>query len=183
MPFDYRWMWFYKPNDPSAFGSLANSRLNISGENAYLWEPLVAPPTFDPIPGTYTLNINVTLSCETPGASIYYTTDGSTPVPGNPGTSLYITPIYINYSQTIKAIGTKPLWTTSTVSIGNYFIVLLCWRFTALYNNSNRQYVLNGDGNYPKEIVIPKNINLETCTLVDEGTLIPRDNYMIREGE
>ncbi len=39
----------------------------------------VASPTFSPIGGGYTTTQSVTLSCGTPGADIYYTTDGSEP--------------------------------------------------------------------------------------------------------
>ncbi len=39
----------------------------------------VATPTFSPAGGTYTSAQNVTISCETVGAKIYYTTDGSDP--------------------------------------------------------------------------------------------------------
>ena len=38
-----------------------------------------ATPTFNPPGGTYLLNLTVSISGATPGATIYYTTDGSTP--------------------------------------------------------------------------------------------------------
>ena len=39
--------------------------------------PTVAVPTFNPAPGLYTLPINVSISCATPGALIYYTFNDS----------------------------------------------------------------------------------------------------------
>lgn len=42
-----------------------------------------ATPTFSPSAGTYTTGQTCTISCTTPGVTIYYTTDGSTPDSGD----------------------------------------------------------------------------------------------------
>lgn len=61
----------------------------------------VATPTFTPAAGSYTEAQNVTISCETQGATIYYTTDGSTP----DSTSLeYDGAISVSATTTVKAI-------------------------------------------------------------------------------
>lgn len=63
-----------------------------------------ATPVFSPAAGTYNEVKNVTITCETEGADIYYTTDGSTP------TSLstkYTSPITVDKSMTIVAFATK----------------------------------------------------------------------------
>ena len=45
--------------------------------------PRVATPTLDPAPTTYNTDQDVTISCGTVGATIYYTTDGvTTPTTG-----------------------------------------------------------------------------------------------------
>ena len=60
----------------------------------------VALPSFNPAAGTYISPINVVISCETPDASIYYTTDGSDP---DESSTLYATPIPISETTTVKA--------------------------------------------------------------------------------
>ena len=64
----------------------------------------VAKPTFTPAGGTYVGVQNVTLACETEGATIYYTTDESDPTPNS---EQYTEAIVVNQTTTIKAIAVK----------------------------------------------------------------------------
>ncbi len=64
----------------------------------------VANPTFSPAAGEYTEVQNVTLSCTTDGATVYYTTDGTNPT--NESTA-YSSAIEVGASMTIKAIAYK----------------------------------------------------------------------------
>lgn len=64
----------------------------------------VANPTFSPAAGEYTEVQNVTLSCATDGATVYYTTDGTNPT--NESTA-YSSAIEVGASMTIKAIAYK----------------------------------------------------------------------------
>ena len=64
----------------------------------------VANPTFTPAAGEYTEVQNVTLSCVTDGATVYYTTDGTNPT--NEST-VYSSAIEVGASMTIKAIAYK----------------------------------------------------------------------------
>ena len=58
-------------------------------------------PTFDPASGLiFYPTTSVTLSCETAGAAIYYTTDGSTPTDSS---TAYTAPIVLSATTTIKA--------------------------------------------------------------------------------
>ena len=61
----------------------------------------VATPTFNVETGDYFETQNVTISCETDGATIYYTTDGTTPT--NASTE-YTGAIEVSTTTTIKAI-------------------------------------------------------------------------------
>ena len=61
-------------------------------------------PTFSPAAGTYTEVQSVTLSCETQGATIYYTTDGTTPTNSS---AVYSSAISVGETMTIKAIAIK----------------------------------------------------------------------------
>lgn len=68
------------------------------------FEPGVATPTFNPTEGTYTTAQNVSISCATEGATIYYTTDGSDPTSSS---TQYSTAIPISTTTTVKAIAMK----------------------------------------------------------------------------
>jgi Chitobiase/beta-hexosaminidase C-terminal domain len=82
--------------------------------------PVAAAPTFNPAAGTYTAAQQVALSSVTPGASIYYTTDGSTPT-ATPS-ELYSSPISVTTSETINAIATAAGVVQSAMSSAAYTI-------------------------------------------------------------
>lgn len=83
--------------------------------------PPAATPTFTPAAGTYTSIQNVTLASTTASASIYYTTDGSTPTPAS---TLYTGAISVGTTQTIKAIATAINFSNSAVGSALYTINL-----------------------------------------------------------
>ena len=74
----------------------------------------VTAPTVTPNGGTnLTTTQNVVLSTTTPGATVRYTTDGSTPTAASPA---YASPIPISTYTVLKAIGFKTGWNDSTQS-------------------------------------------------------------------
>ncbi len=79
----------------------------------------VATPAFDPLPGIYTDSVSVSLSCPTPGASIYFTTDESEPTNMN---SLYTSPTLLNTTTTLKAKAYKEGLIPSDILTGTYTI-------------------------------------------------------------
>ncbi len=80
-----------------------------------------AAPTFSPAAGTFTSAQNITLNDSVSGATIYYTTDGSTPTTTS---HVYSGPIALaDPSQTtINAIATASGYTTSVVASAAYTI-------------------------------------------------------------
>ncbi len=84
----------------------------------------VAPPSFNPPGGLYRTSLMVTLTTTTPGATIRYTTDGSTPTPtsGTPigsGESIFLD-LQRNVAITLKAIAYKEGWADSEITEANY---------------------------------------------------------------
>ncbi|HWZ94091.1 MAG TPA: chitobiase/beta-hexosaminidase C-terminal domain-containing protein [Opitutaceae bacterium] len=80
----------------------------------------VAAPTFSPAAGTYTSPQTITITTTTSGASIRYTTDGSTPT--ETAGTLYSSPVSISTTTTLKAIAYETGMTDSTVTTGQYTI-------------------------------------------------------------
>ena len=64
----------------------------------------VAAPTFSPAAGEYDAAQNVTIACTTDGATIHYTTDGTTPTAES---AVYSSAIAVSETTTIKAIAVK----------------------------------------------------------------------------
>ncbi len=78
-----------------------------------------SPPTFSLPVGTYNAAQSLTLSDSTPGATIYYTLDGSTPTTGS---SKYSSALTIGASMTVQAIAVASGYTNSTVASATYII-------------------------------------------------------------
>jgi rhamnogalacturonyl hydrolase YesR len=82
--------------------------------------PPAATPTFSPGAGTYTSAQSVTISDATSGATIYYTTNGSSPTTSS---AAYSSPILVGSGTvTINAIGAASGMTNSTVGSATYTI-------------------------------------------------------------
>ncbi len=81
---------------------------------------IVSTPTFNPTPGNYATAQSVTLTTTTTGASIRYTTDGSTPT--STTGSLYTSPINVASATTLKAIAYKASAPDSFLSSATYTI-------------------------------------------------------------
>ncbi len=122
----------YDPDTDSWTGSSSSVQFTYTGNQTRFYRIVVtindagstvetcATPTFSPGTGTYTEAQNVTISTTTSGASIYYTTDGSTPSSTN-GT-LYTGAINVSSTTTIKAIAVKTGNNDSQVAEATYTI-------------------------------------------------------------
>ena len=81
--------------------------------------PIAATPTFSEGTNTYTSTQTITISDTTPGATVYFTTDGSTPTANS---NLADGPIGIPATETIKAIAIASGYTNSAVATATYTI-------------------------------------------------------------
>jgi glucosylceramidase len=81
--------------------------------------PTVATPTFTPATGTYYKSQSVTLSDSTAGATIYYTTDGSSPTAAS---TAYTAAISVTQTTTINAVAIAADYLNSPVATGAYTI-------------------------------------------------------------
>src|SRR5262249_39814835 len=70
-------------------------------------------PVISPVTGTYTSSQTVTITDSTPGASIFYTTDGSQPTTSS---TLYTNSFTLNTTTTVKAIATASGFTQSNTA-------------------------------------------------------------------
>jgi len=109
---------------------LATSTITVKGTNSStsrsttvsltVGAATAAAPTFSPAGGSFTTTQSVLVSSATAGASIRYTTDGSTPTASS-GT-VYSGPITISKTTTVKAVAYKTGLATSSVSTASYTI-------------------------------------------------------------
>jgi hypothetical protein len=104
-------------NYPSGWSGCA-----VFGERTFLVEgkgPPVATPVFSPKGGTYASARSVTLSDAVAGATIYYTTDGTTPTTDSP---VYSGAIAVGASQTLKANAVAAGYVRSATATAIYTI-------------------------------------------------------------
>jgi N-acetylneuraminic acid mutarotase len=101
--------------------------IEFSGNGATfndLWDyqpaiPSAVTPGFSVPAGTYSAIQTVTISDATAGASVYYTTDGTTPTTSS---TLYSSAITVANSETLKAIGVAAEFNNSAVASAAYII-------------------------------------------------------------
>ena len=94
------------------------------GSASYVMQSSVATPTFSPAAGTYSSAQSVTISDSTANATIYYTTDGTTPTTSS---TKYTGPITVSSTETLKAIAVATGSTNSAVAAAAYTITPLPW--------------------------------------------------------
>jgi hypothetical protein len=83
--------------------------------------PTATAPTFSPAGGSYTSAQSVTISDSTPGATIYYTADGSTPTTSS---TKYSSALTLSSTTTLTAFATAGGYSNSPVTSATYTITL-----------------------------------------------------------
>lgn len=100
----------------------------------------VAAPVFSPEAGTYTKSQNVTITCETEGATIYYTVDGEEPTSAS---TEYTGAISVSTTTTIKAIAIVGS-DESTVATATYHFCSAESPYTVAQALAFNEYPANG---------------------------------------
>ncbi|MGA8606935.1 MAG: chitobiase/beta-hexosaminidase C-terminal domain-containing protein [Candidatus Sulfotelmatobacter sp.] len=94
------------------------SQRKISAYGTISTTPTAATPTFSTAPGSYTGTITVTLSDSTSGATIYCTTDGTTPTASSPTCGN----VAISSPTILKAMATASGFNPSAIESGTFTI-------------------------------------------------------------
>jgi hypothetical protein len=102
-----------------AIAVLAGDTNSAVATATYTIAPVVATPTFSPSGGTYTTAQTVKINDATAGATIYYTTNGTTPTTTS---TKYTGTITVSSTKTLKAIAVHAGDTNSAVATAIYTI-------------------------------------------------------------
>ncbi|HTB80699.1 MAG TPA: chitobiase/beta-hexosaminidase C-terminal domain-containing protein, partial [Opitutaceae bacterium] len=116
-----KWGLYRKQETTSGFSpSDYIQHSNVSATNMNGPTNPAADPTFSPGTGTYSSTQNVTIASTTSGASIRYTTDGSTP--SETAGTIYSSPVNVSSTTTLKAIAFASGFADSNVTSATYTI-------------------------------------------------------------
>jgi hypothetical protein len=137
--------------------------------------PTVATPTITPNGGTYTGSVSVTLQTSTPGASIYYTTDGTVPIAGHAG--IYTGPVTLTSSSVVKATAFKTGYNASSEASATFTIVPqssqlnLTWQDNSTNEDGFQiERKIGAGGSYAQIASVGVNINSYLNTGLVSGT-------------
>lgn len=103
---------------PEGFALLLGGALLMAG-CAQSAKNVTDTPTFTPPGGTYTSSQTVTIGDTTPGAILYCTTDGSTPVQSS---SPCAQPFTVSQSETVNVMAIAPGYTASAMATASFTI-------------------------------------------------------------
>jgi hypothetical protein len=104
-----------------------------------------ATPVANNTTGSYETSVTVSLSTTTTSASIYYTTNGTTPTANS---TLYSSPITIPVSCTLKAIAISPIMEPSPVMTETYTITEVPLQTSWTFTISGSNKIIKDDGEW-----------------------------------
>jgi Concanavalin A-like lectin/glucanases superfamily/CotH kinase protein/Chitobiase/beta-hexosaminidase C-terminal domain len=114
--------------------------------NGIRYDGVVADTVFNLWRGIYTAPQSVSITCDTPGAQIRYTTDGSNPT-ATTGT-VYTEALTVNSTRVIKVAAFKPGWAPTNVDIQT-FVFPADIKSTAVAKSWLAPSVINGSAGPP----------------------------------
>jgi hypothetical protein len=96
---------------------------NVRSHEGFLEKPQISPGH-----GFYDSPLLVAITCSVPGATVYYTVDGSEPYIAstgrpNPTAEVYIGPVQIGKTTCLRAIATRPGWWPSPIETQTYIFI------------------------------------------------------------
>lgn len=97
-------VWYNPPKDYTFFAVATN----------------VQTPLFAPAAGTYHKQVTVNIASGTPGATIHYTIDGTTPTAASP---VFTHTFVLTQTKTVRAIATKTGVPNSPVASATYTVL------------------------------------------------------------
>ena len=138
----------------------------------------VAEPVITPNGGNILDTQNITLSCATEGAAIYYTTNGTEPTASS---TLYTAPFTLSESATVKAIAVKEDYDNSQVVTVNFNVTKAgtTYRFKNVQKNGTCYYFTYDatDG-----IGLTTNVEEAATYVIGEGTTAGTCTYQTADG-
>ena len=105
-----------------AIATASGNATSAVASAAYTVQQPAATPVITPAAGTYTTSVSVTITDASSGASIYYTSDGTTPSPGVGTTKQYTASFSLTASVTVKAIASGGGFANSAVASNAYTV-------------------------------------------------------------
>ncbi|GEM_PF-4667511 len=97
----------------------AEGKQSIGGNQITTQINTVIQPVFSPAPKIYYSPVSVSMSCQTPEATIRYTLDGSEPTTSS---TVYTGPVFLSTTTTVRAKGYKTGLNPSSTAAGTYTI-------------------------------------------------------------
>ncbi len=124
------------------------------------WAATVATPVINPRGGAFEDPISVSITTATPGAIIYYTTDGSEP---NRSSWIYTAPFILNSSATVKTKAYKKDFSASDISRARFSITKDAVCGNGICESSENQSSCPGD------CIPPGDLSVAICPWNGQG--------------